>query len=47
MGQGFGDEIGKALIRFMVLVFVVGGSVAVALYLVVGWIAHHLAVSWR
>lgn len=47
MGQGFGDEIGKALIRFMVLVFLVGGSVAIGLYLAVSWLARHLAVSWR
>jgi hypothetical protein len=47
MGQGFGDELGRALIRFVVLVFVIGGAAAIGLYLAVSWLAHHLALNWR
>jgi len=47
MGQGFGDEIGKALLRFMVLVAVVSGAVGIGLYFLVMWIAHHVALNWR
>ena len=47
MGQGFGDEIGKAIIRFMVLVAVVSASLGAGIYFLLSWIVRHLAVNWR
>lgn len=47
MGQGFGDEIGKGIIRFMVFVFFAGAGVSIGLFFVVRWLLHHIAINWK
>jgi len=47
MGQEFTDEIGKSLAARIVLVCVICVALGYGLPKILGWLAHHLAVSWR
>jgi hypothetical protein len=47
MGQGFGDEIGRALARFIVFVCIVCCAIGYGMSFVVSWLIHHVAIHWK
>jgi hypothetical protein len=44
MGQGFGDEIGKGLIRFLLLICGVCLAFGFGFAFFVSWLLHHIAI---
>lgn len=47
MGDGFGDEIGKGLIRWITLLCVVCVGAGYGLSIVLNWFLHHIAIHWK
>jgi hypothetical protein len=47
MGQGFGDEIGAAIVRLMVLIAVVAAIGGLGMFWALSWLGHHIAIHWK